>query len=170
VAGSILGDAPAGRLYGAALLLILLVLPVAIMAQQVSHPDAKERAVAAIGELRSPYCPGLMLEVCPSAPAAALRDSIHDMAGAGETTAAIVEWVLARHGEEWRAVPKRSGAGLWAWVVPPLVLLVAGVLLAFRLRGIRSLPPAPAPAPLSPEEEAELSAAMRDWERAGAGS
>ena len=94
-----------------------IVTMTASVAAQVSPEEAQNTADAAIGRLRSPFCPGLMLEVCPSPPAEALRDSIRGMAAEGQGVEQIVEGVLARHGEEWRAVPKRSGVGLLAWLV-----------------------------------------------------
>jgi cytochrome c-type biogenesis protein CcmH/NrfF len=74
--------------------------------QVTRSEDAAERA---IGQVRSPYCPGLMLEVCPSPEAGALRDSIRDLAREGMGEQELMEWMIDRHGEEWRAVPKRSG-------------------------------------------------------------
>lgn len=82
------------------------------------HPEARE----AIGRLRSPYCPGLMLEVCGSSGGAMLRDSIQALAEGGMSADAIVEAVIAEYGEEWRAEPLTSGTGLWAWLLPPLFL------------------------------------------------
>ena len=43
------------------------------------HPVAEQ----AISRLKSPYCPGLMLEVCTSLEAAMLRDSLQVMAREG---------------------------------------------------------------------------------------
>lgn len=94
------------------------------------HPQAQE----AISRLLSPYCPGFMLEVCPAAESIALRDSIQALAIQGAASDELVEWVLANHGREHLAVPPRSGWGLWAWLLPPLALLIgaAGVSLALR--------------------------------------
>ena len=94
------------------------------------HPSAGE----AISRLRSPFCPGLMLEVCPSREADALRDSIQMGAEAGLGADSLVEWMIAAHGEEYRALPKRSGAGLLAWVAPPAALLVGLGLVVVALR------------------------------------
>ena len=140
-------------------------------AAPAANPATEAVAQQAIGELRSPYCPGLMLEVCPSPGAEFLRDSIRAMAAQGVPAKAIVEDVLARHGEEWRAVPKRSGAGVWAWLMPPFVLLFGGGVVFWwlkRMRG-RSDDLAPASAEgLSDEERARLDAALREWESAEA--
>jgi cytochrome c-type biogenesis protein CcmH/NrfF len=110
-----------------------------------------------------------MLSVCTSYQAAALRDSIYDLAAAGMTAPELVEWMLEGHGEEWRAIPQRSGAGLWAWIIPPLALLVGlGVILGW-LRANRASEEryATPPSPLSEGEREQLAAAMREWDETG---
>jgi len=137
-------------------------------AAQARTPASDAVARAAIAEIRSPYCPGLMLEVCPSPPADLLRDSIRTMAAAGVGAGEIVEDVLARHGEEWRAVPRRSGAGLWAWLLPPLALLGGIGAVVFTLRSLqrrRQWRAEPAGLAISAEDRAAVEAALRDWER-----
>ena len=148
----------------------LLALLLFASAQDPEHGPPPTDAVAqsAIGELRSPYCPGLMLEVCPSPQAELLRDSIRDLAAAGKSKNELVAWTLERHGEEWRAVPRRSGVGLWAWIVPPLALLGAGAWLARRGWSLRRTgPPAAAPREISPADQARLEAELRELERIG---
>jgi cytochrome c-type biogenesis protein CcmH/NrfF len=139
---------------------------------QVSEDEARATADAAISRIRSPYCPGLMLEVCPSSQAEGLRDSIRVMAAQGRSAEAIVEDVLARHGEEWRAVPKRSGAGLLAWLIMPLALVVGGLVLWGRVKVMRRQGPALATAdtPMSDEERLRLAAALREFEQAEEGA
>jgi len=126
------------------------------------HPEAK----AAIDRIKSPYCPGMMLEVCSSSGGAMLRDSIQRMAEAGLSADSIVELVVAEYGEEWRALPKRAGLGLWAWAIPPVVLagglLAVAVVLARRRRMAREAPqPAQEAAPVDPADEARLKAALK---------
>lgn len=115
------------------------------------HPEATD----AIGKIRSPYCPGLMLEVCPSPNAADLRDSIEAWAELGATSDSIVEAVIATYGEEWRALPPAAGTGLWAWLTPPLYLagclLVVGVVLR-AARGGRE-----AVVPIQPPSDGDLA-------------
>jgi cytochrome c-type biogenesis protein CcmH/NrfF len=129
-----------------------------------AHPEA----VAAINELRSPYCPGLMLEVCPSPNAAALRDSIQALARDGMTKAQLVEWMIGNHGETYRAVPKSEGRGLLAWVGPPvgLALGLMGLLLLFMQirRAQLAAVPTPPRRVLSDADRARVQAAMREME------
>lgn len=128
---------------------------------RVRHPEATE----AIGQLWSPYCPGLMLEVCPSGGGAALRDSLQQMAEAGAESEELVQWVLSNHGEEYLALPARSGRGLLAWLGPPLATavgigIVVMVLLRMRARHAAHGPDT-VPAEPSEEEEQKLQEALR---------
>jgi cytochrome c-type biogenesis protein CcmH/NrfF len=147
---------------------VALMFVVGTGSAQVSEDQARATADAAISRIRSPYCPGLMLEVCPSSQAEGLRDSIRVMAAQGQSAETIVEDVLARHGEEWRAVPKRSGAGLLAWLIMPLALVVGGLVLWGRVKVMRRQGPALAAAsgPMSDEERLRLAAALREFEQA----
>ena len=148
---------------------LLAFVPAGAASQTVERPMLEE-ADKAISELRSPYCPGFMLEVCPSPQAQALRDSIYDLAAQGATSDEIVEWMIGNHGEEWRGLPRRSGAGLLAWVIPPLALLLGvGAIIGWyhstrRKEGEIAEPEAP---PMSDEERQKLSLALREWEETG---
>ena len=128
------------------------------------HPAADE----AIARLKSPYCPGLMLEVCTSYTGASLRDSMQAMAREGWTTDELVDWMLARHGEEYLAYPPVSGTGLLAWLVPPtaIVLGILGVVTALRYMRRGAPPEKTANTELSEEEEDRLREAMRDMDSA----
>lgn len=134
-------------------------------APETPNPEAEE----AISKLRSPFCPGLMLEVCPSPQAAVLRDSIQTLARNGMDADSIVEWMLSEYGEEWRAVPRAEGRGLWAWIMPPAVLILGLVAVGLALRKLKARARARDNAPpqaISPEEEARLQAALREMEEA----
>lgn len=128
------------------------------------HPEAK----AAIDRIKSPYCPGLMLEVCTSSGGAMLRDSIQRMAEAGLSSDSILEVVLGEYGEEWRAEPLRSGAGLWAWVIPPGVLVaglaLVGIVLARRRPAVGAPSATTPPADLAAVDEERLKAALREMD------
>lgn len=130
-------------------------------------PAAKE----AISRLRSPYCPGEMLAVCPSSGGAMLRDSIQAMAVAGMSADSIIERVIGEYGEEWRAEPVARGMGLWAWLLPPLVLIgglgMVGVILARRRTEGDLAVSETGPGPLvAPEDEARLKDAMKEMDEA----
>ena len=128
------------------------------------HPAADE----AISRIKSPYCPGQMLEVCSSYLGASLRDSIQAMAREGWTTDELVDWVLANHGEEYLAYPAVSGTGLIAWLVPPAAILLGILVVVAALRYMRrnAPPEETVNADLSEEEEDRLREALRDMDSA----
>ena len=124
------------------------------------HAEADD----AISKILSPFCPGQMLETCPSETAAALRDSINAMAHGGMAADSIIELVLAAHGEEYRAFPKRTGTGLLAWAIPPAVLVAGLAVVVLALRRLVGPAPAPAGADLTDEQRERLDAALAELE------
>ena len=129
-------------------------------------PEAQEaEADRAIGHIKSPWCPGLMLEVCPSPQAEAFRDSIRSVAAQGVPSDSIVEMMLAQIGEEWRAYPKASGQGLLAWVVPPAMLLLGLIFVSVVLRRMRERNPEDLPE-LTEEQERQVEDVLGRLEQA----
>lgn len=133
---------------------------------QARHPEAAE----AIDHLWSPYCPGLMLEVCPSGGGAALRDSLQQRAEEGATSEELVAWVLANHGEQYRALPEREGAGLLAWIGPPAAVLIGIAVVVLALQHMMTARREAAPAgladrELSDDEERRLDEALREMDQ-----
>ena len=124
------------------------------------HPEARE----AIAKIRSPFCPGQMLEICPSREAEILRDSLDQMASRGLPADSLVELVVALHGEEYRALPKRTGTGLLAWVMPPAALIVGLGLVVLALRRLKGPDPAGDGEGLTEEERDRLDAALAELE------
>lgn len=157
-----------GWLLASLAFLLLLLLPLEAGAQRVVDRPGAAEAERAIAELRSPYCPGFMLEVCPSPDAAALRDSLYDLAAEGATSAQLVEWMVGNHGEEWRGVPRRSGAGLWAWLIPPLAILVAvGAVFGWLRTNRAETVQVAEEETISAHDRERLAAALREWEESG---
>ncbi len=125
----------------------------------------RAEADRAIGHIKSPWCPGLMLEVCPSPQAEEFRQEIEAAAADGVVSDSIVDLMLAQIGEEWRAYPKATGQGLLAWLVPPVMLLlgllaVAGVLRRMREKNPESLPD------LTEEQERQVEDVLHRLEQA----
>jgi cytochrome c-type biogenesis protein CcmH/NrfF len=145
-----------------------LLLSSGAAAQTVLPPEKEKTAVEAMSRLKSPYTAFHTVDMCPSA--AALRDSIRVMAANGMSSEAIVEDVVARHGEQLRILPKRSGVGLWAWIATPLVLLIGVGLIAYRVRGGQQAAPLTAGGDaISDEDRLELAAALREWDERSSG-
>lgn len=149
-----------------ALLALLAAAPAAAQpAMPGMSPEQTRTANEAMSRLRSPVTPSHTVDMCPST--GALRDSIRVAAMSGMSTEQIVEDVIARHGEQIRLLPKRSGAGLLAWIATPLVLLVGVGLIAARLRRDRERAPAPVQSRISEADRARVAAALREMETTG---
>ena len=137
-----------------------------VWAQGPTRPEQVARA--AEEQLRSPVTPSHTLDMCPSVEANALRDTVMMEALAGRSVSRIVEGVIARRGEQMRIVPRESGVGLWAWVLPPSILVVGAGVVALRItqlkRGRKGILPIADPT-LSDDERAQVEAALRRFER-----
>lgn len=149
----------------------LLALALALLAGRADaqHPPdvAARNAAEAISKLKSPFGPH-MLDICPNEQAEVLRNQIRASAAGGATPDELVDGVLAKYGEEYLVVPRARGIGLWAWLLPPLMLLAGAVFLNGRVRRMRGQGGAPAVAgapPMTETERAELSAALRAFDR-----
>ncbi len=124
------------------------------------NPEAEK----AISELRSPYCPELMLSVCSSTGGAALRDSIEQMAEAGVRSDSLVHWVLNRYGPQWLVIPPADARGVVIWVMPFLAVAAGVGVTVFALRRFRRPTPLAVGHEVSAEEDARLAAALREIE------
>jgi cytochrome c-type biogenesis protein CcmH len=127
--------------------------------------DPQDVANRVSQNVMSPFCDGLTLHDCPSAPADELRLEIVNMAERGMTEAAIIDELEERYGSRIRAVPPAEGTNLLAWIAPGLVVglgVAAALLLARRFSKRRATDAAPeTTAPqTSPEDRARLDAEL----------
>ncbi len=118
-------------------LLVLCLLATSTVAQS---DDAVNGAAREIFEtVLSPYCPGRTISNCPSPQADLLRASIRRQLAAGETPNEVKEELYAVYGEELRTVPRATGFGLLAWIVPGLAFVVGGWVILTWVRRTRTL-------------------------------
>lgn len=121
--------------------------------QQGSETPAEARSI--ISNSMSPFCPGLTLQACPSPSADSLRHVIIARVRKGDSRDAIMKDLYADFGEAIRAAPPTVGLGLVAWVMPAIVIVIAGLVLTFWLRSRRRRTgalPSPWLDPMAPRE------------------
>jgi cytochrome c-type biogenesis protein CcmH len=100
----------------------------------------EKRATALYQEIMSPFCAGRSLNDCPSSKAQELKDEMKLRLEAGESPDVIREDVIARFGEQYRAVPVFAGFGVFVWIVPVgFVVLGLAVALLVSLGRRRSV-------------------------------
>jgi cytochrome c-type biogenesis protein CcmH len=153
-----------------ALLIGAPALPAAAQAQHEAPPPDSgphtphPEALKAIDRVKSPFCPGFMLEVCPSPYAAALRDTLDIMARDGIKADSLVDWALARYGDTLSALPPARGRDLIAWIVPAAAVILGIGTVVVVLRRLRRPTEGPPPGQVSDEERQRLDAALRELE------
>ena len=127
------------------LALLLVLLPAAVYAQDdVSDDEVNEVAK----DLYCPVCESTPLDVCPTQACADWRELIRTKLAAGETRQDVLDYFARQYGDGVLANPPRRGVSLIVlWVLPVLVVLLGGLLLFRLLRGMRVAPAATA-APL----------------------
>ncbi len=152
------------RKYLTLVLLLLALLPMAVSAQDdISDDEVNEVAK----DLYCPVCESTPLDVCPTQACADWRELIRTKLAAGETRQDVLDYFARQYGDGVLADPPRRGVSLIVlWVLPVLVVLLGGLLFFRLLRGMRPTTAAPSPsgpaAPQSPRSPAPSPAMKPD--------
>ncbi len=114
---------------------LLLSILVAPLAQSIELNDQQTRiAQDVFANTMSPYCPGRLLQDCPSTAASELKEKIRVKVAAGESLQSIDAYLFEVYGETIKASPDASGFGLTAWITPFLFLIVGAAMIIFWLK------------------------------------
>jgi cytochrome c-type biogenesis protein CcmH len=134
-----------GFLLTAAMLLFLAFVSTAVASE--SQPTLAEIE----GEVVCPTC-HTTLDQSSSPVALRMRTFIRARIAAGDTKSEIKRKLVADFGEQVLASPPKRGFNLLAWVLPPVVVVVAGAILAvLAVRWSRRRDPAPLAEPAPPD-------------------
>ena len=129
------------------LLALLALLPAVALAQDdISDDEVNEVAK----DLYCPVCESTPLDVCPTQACADWRELIRTKLAAGDSPQDVLEYFARQYGDGVLANPPRRGVSLVVlWVLPVLIVLLGGLLFFRLLRGMRVAPAAdPLPNPL----------------------
>ena len=96
----------------------------------ILSPQIESQTHEISGMVMSPYCPGRSLNDCPSSSATDLRGQISTMLEAGKSKEQVLDELYNRFGNEIRAMPKKEGFGLVAWV-SPFIFVFLGLTVLF---------------------------------------
>ena len=99
-------------------------------AAPASDPDAVYTDL--VNSIMSPVCPGKILQACPSAEGAQLRELVRRKAEAGESREQIIRYFVEVYGPEVMPTPPAEGFYLTAWGLP-FAGLLAGFCMVFVL-------------------------------------
>jgi cytochrome c-type biogenesis protein CcmH len=115
----------------------------------------------------SPFCPGRTLPDCPSPQAAELQQWIREQERLGRSRGDVETELVTQFGEMILQSPRAEGFGLAAYVIPLVLFVAGGSLLAYFLRRQTRrpamIPPPPAGLrPVDPELERLLDTELRE--------
>jgi cytochrome c-type biogenesis protein CcmH len=100
-------------------------------------PQLQQRYLALTHEFRCVQCQNEALADSNVSLAGDLRLEIHDLIRAGKSDDEIRDFLVARYGEFILFRPRMSLKNAWLWAAP-IVLLLGGALLGFRILRQRS--------------------------------
>ncbi len=115
-----------------ALFLTLFIIP--ILAQEPTQEPSMDAVNRVASKLNCPTCQSLNLEDCRTQTCTQWRDNIKDLLAQGYTEQEVLDWHIARFGVEVLQEPPKSGAGLFAWLLPAVGLLAGTGWLFFIIK------------------------------------
>ena len=144
-----------------ALFLVVGLMAAACTAED-EVPRLERRAQAINSGIMCPVCPGESIDQSQHPLSVQMRAIVIEKLEQGWTGEEVRDFFVERYGPGVLLEPSREGANLLVWLVPPVGLALAGVLLFAVLRGmVRSQPgdgeEAIRSIELSPEERAVYS-------------
>ncbi|WP_439100542.1 cytochrome c-type biogenesis protein [Congregibacter sp.] len=101
---------------------------------EFSSPQLEVRYRALSQELRCPKCQNQNIADSNAPISQDLRARVYEQLEEGASDEEILEDMVARYGEFVRYSPAASGAALWLWLAPALMLGVGFLLLLVLLR------------------------------------
>lgn len=107
-------------------------------AGQESDLELDKRANQLYQQVLSPFCAGRSLNDCPSSKAHELKLKMREQLAQGVSEDVILDSFFKEFGVKYRAVPERSGFGLFAWLAP-IGFLVLGLLVALKIAAAKKI-------------------------------
>lgn len=105
-------------------------------------PPLERRAQGINQSIMCPTCPGESIDQSQNPLAAQMRKIVLEKLEDGWTNEQIDDFFVERYGPSVLLEPPRQGFNIIVWIVPPLIIIVAGLVLFLVLRGMRNLSPA----------------------------
>jgi cytochrome c-type biogenesis protein CcmH len=125
--------------------------------EMLADPALEARARAISHDIRCPVCQGESIDDSGAPISRDLRLIIRERLVAGDSDAAVVDYIVARYGEFVLFNPPAKGSNLILWLAGP-ALFLAAVALAVAAQRRRVLPDVR----LSEAEEARLREIMKE--------
>jgi cytochrome c-type biogenesis protein CcmH len=140
----------------AALLLLLFAAGARAVepSERLADPALEARARAISKELRCLVCQNESIDDSGADLAHDLRVLVRERLKAGDSDRQVIAYIVARYGQFVLLKPPLEPATYALWFGPPAVLVLAAIVILWRLRRRPGAPPAP---PLSAAERHRLA-------------
>ena len=135
-------------------LFILMVAVSSSVGESASDPEAVYTEL--VNSIMSPVCPGKILQACPSAEGAQLRQLVRRKAFEGETKEQIIRYFVEVYGPEVMPTPPAEGFFLTAWGLPFAAILAGIGVVMVLVRAWTAHPMRITPPPSSAGERSSL--------------
>jgi len=147
----------------AVFLMVLLAFPAWAMdpSEMLSDPALEERARALDHELRCVVCQSESVASSNANWAEDARRTVRELIADGSTDEEVFDFFVARYGEFVLMSPRPSGSNWLLWAAGPIMLLLAGMIGFFYVRG-RESAAAPQEEALSAEESERLQKILNE--------
>ena len=120
-------------------LLLLTIFTDTTAAQDAQPTEVTDDDVNAVASnLYCPVCENTSLDVCPTQACAQWRDIIRQKLSEGWTKSQIENYFVTQYGDRVLPVPPRTGLNWLIYILPPLFILGAAVILFRSLRSMRA--------------------------------
>jgi len=116
------------------LVLIPLITQAGVEVVQFENPENTKRYQDLIAELRCLVCQNQNLADSNADLAKDLRNQVYDMIKAGSSDSDITDYMVNRYGDFVLYRPPFKATTLFLWLVPPLVLFGAVLILVIFIR------------------------------------
>ncbi len=97
-------------------------------------PELENRALQHNKTRMCPVCPGESIDQSQNALAVQMRGIVADKLAEGWTENQVQDFFVERYGPSVLLEPPRSGIDLTAWIVPPVAVLIAGVVMLLVIK------------------------------------
>ena len=136
-----------------------------VAAQEPTPSDDEVNAIAR--GLYCPVCENVPLDVCPTQACEQWRATIREKLTLGWTEDEIKAYFVAQYGDRVLASPPARGFNWLVYVLPPLVILAAGVFLWQTMRRWRVSAAEPEPSTGAPDQDPYVQRVEEELRRRG---
>jgi len=121
---------------------LLWIITLGISCTRYEDVPLLERRAQGINQsIMCPTCPGESIDQSQNPLAAQMRKIVLEKLEDGWTNEQIDDFFVERYGPSVLLEPPRQGFNIIVWIVPPVIIIVAGLVLFLVLRGMSRLSP-----------------------------